>query len=227
MISCPGDPFYVPIYLNHVPFISGAKGSIITAFYGIRWAHHVIGFNSPTGNPFVQLVFEGCQRLCQIETTKKEPVTSGMIKTLVTKYGGENSTIPDLRFLLTCFLGFAGFLRIDELLDLKLEHIKIQENLLEIVIPKLKKDQHRERNVVYISRIKSECCPVKYLEAYLRKAKLDVSNDKESPFIWRIFKTKSSHKISKTKGISYSRFKEIFESYISEITTTPSYCQSI
>ena len=41
-----------------------------------------------------------------------------MIKTLVTKYGGENSTIPDLRFLLTCFLGFAGFLRIDELLDL-------------------------------------------------------------------------------------------------------------
>ena len=79
-----------------------------------------------------------------------------MIKTLVTKYGGENSIIPDLRFLLTCFLGFAGFLRIDELLDLKLEHIKIQENLLEIVIPKLKKDQHRERNVVYISRIKSE-----------------------------------------------------------------------
>ena len=50
-----------------------------------------------------------------------------MIKTLVTKYGGKNSTIPDLRFLLTVLLGFAGFLRINELLDVKLKHIKLQE----------------------------------------------------------------------------------------------------
>ena len=95
------------MYLNHVLLISGAKGSIITAFYGIRWGHHVMGFNSPTYNPFVQLAFDGCQRLCETETTKKEPITSDMIKTLVTKYGGENYTIPGLRFLLTCLLGFA------------------------------------------------------------------------------------------------------------------------
>ena len=36
----------------------------------------------------------------------------------MTKYGWENSTIPDLRFLLTCLLEFAGFLGIDELLEL-------------------------------------------------------------------------------------------------------------
>ena len=144
-----------------------------------------------------------------------------MIRTLVTKYGGKNSTIPDLRFLLTCLLGLTGFLRTDELLDFKLKHIKIQESHLDIVIPKSKTDQHREGHVVYISRIKSECCPVKYLEVYLQKALLYVSNDKESPLICRIFKTKSGHKISKTKGISYSRIREIFKGYISEITTTP------
>ena len=180
-----------------------------------------MGFNSPTDNPFVQLAFEGCQRLCETEASKKEPITSDMIKTLVTKYSGENSTIPDLRFLLTCLLGFAGFLRIDELLDVKLKHIKLQESHLEILIPKSKTDQHREGHVVYISRIKSECYAVKYLEPYLQKAKLDIYNDKESPLIWRIFKTKSRHKISKTKGISYSRIREIFKGYISEITTTP------
>ena len=85
-----------------------------------------MGFNSPTVNPFVQLAFEGCQKLCETETTKKEPITSDMIKTLVTKYGGKNSTIPDLRFLLTSLLGFEGFLRIDELLDIKLKHMKLQ-----------------------------------------------------------------------------------------------------
>ena len=44
-----------------------------------------MGFNSPTENPFVQLAFEGCQRLCETETTKKEPITADMIKTLVTR----------------------------------------------------------------------------------------------------------------------------------------------
>ena len=113
-----------------------------------------MGFNSPTDNPFVQLAFKGCQWLCKTEATKKEPITSDMIKTLVTKYGGKNSSISDFRFLLTCFLGFAGFLCIDELLDVKLKLIKIQESHLEIVIPKSKTDQHREGHVIYISTIK-------------------------------------------------------------------------
>ena len=123
-----------------------------------------------------------------------------MIKTLVTRYGGKNSAIPDLRFLLTCLLGFAEFLRINELLDVKLKRIKLQETHLEILIPKSKTDHHREGHVMYISRIKSECCLVKYLDAYLQKAKLDISNDKESPLVCRIRKIKSGHKISKKKG---------------------------
>ena len=92
MISCHANPIYVAIYFNRVLFISGAKGSIITTFYGIRWDHYVRGFNSPTDNPFIQLALEGCQRLCETKTTKKEPITSDMIKGLVTKYSGENST---------------------------------------------------------------------------------------------------------------------------------------
>ena len=138
----------------------------MTAFYGKRWGHHVMMFNSPTNNPFIQFTFKGCQWLCETETTQKEPITSDIIKTLVIKYGGENSTIPDLRFLLTCLIGFAEFLSIDELLEVKLKHIKILESHLKIIIPKSKTDQHREGHIVYISRIKSEYCPVRYLEVY-------------------------------------------------------------
>ena len=111
-----------------------------------------MGFNTPTDNSFVQLAFERCQRLCGTETTKKEPITSNMIKALGTKYDGKNSSIPGLRFLLTRLLGFAEFLRIEQLLDVKLKHIK-KENYLEIFIPKSKTVQHRESHVVYISRI--------------------------------------------------------------------------
>ena len=38
-----------------------------------------MGFDSSTDNPFVQLAFEECQRLCQSEISKKEPITSEMI----------------------------------------------------------------------------------------------------------------------------------------------------
>ena len=98
---------------------------------------------------------------------------------------------------------------------------KIQESHLEILITKSKTDQHKEGNVVYIFRIKSECCTVKYLEVYLQKAKLDISNDKESPVIYCIFKTKSGHKISKAKRVSCSRIREIIKGYTSEMAVTP------
>ena len=43
------------LYFNHVLFKYSTKGLIITALYGIRWGHRVMGFNSPTDNPFIQL----------------------------------------------------------------------------------------------------------------------------------------------------------------------------
>ena len=81
---------------------------------------------------------------------------------------------------------------------------KIQESHLEILITKSKTDQHKEGNVVYIFRIKSECCTVKYLEVYLQKAKLDISNDKESPLIYRIFKTKLGRKYQRQREFHIS-----------------------
>ena len=118
------------------------------------------------------------------------------MKALVTKHGGENSSILDFIFLLTCLLEFAGLLCVEELLDVKLKHIKIQESHLEVLISKSKADQHREGHA-YISTIKSECCPIKYFEVYLQKPKLDISNGTESPLICQIFKTKSGQREGK------------------------------
>ena len=86
---------------------------------------------------------------------------------------------------------------------------------------KSKTDQHREGNIVYISRVLSECCPVKFLEKYLQKENIEISKDGETPLIGRIFKTKKGHKIAKTQGISYSRIREVFKNYITDITANP------
>ena len=92
---------------------------------------------------------------------------------------------------------------------------------LEILVPKSKTDQHREGNIVYISRVSSECCPVNFLEKYLQKANIEISKDCETPLIGRIFKTKKRHKTSKTQGISYSRIREVLKDYITDITANP------
>ena len=79
LISSHADSFYLTIYLNHKLFESCAKVSIITAYYGIRCGYHVVRLNSANGNPFIQLVFEGCQRLGKTETFKKQTITSEIL----------------------------------------------------------------------------------------------------------------------------------------------------
>ena len=89
---------------------------------------------------------------------------------------------------------------------------------MKILVPKLKTDHHREGHIGYISRVSSECCPVKFFEKYLQKTNMELCKDGETPLISRNFKTKKGHKISKTHGISHSRIKEVFKDYITDIT---------
>ena len=89
---------------------------------------------------------------------------------------------------------------------------------MKILVPKLKTDHHREGHIVYISRVSSECYPVKFFEKYLQKTNMEICKDSETPLISRNFKTKKGHKISKTHGISHSRIKEVLKDYITDIT---------
>ena len=92
---------------------------------------------------------------------------------------------------------------------------------MKTLVSKSKTDQHREGNIVYNSRVSSECCPVKFLEKYLQKTNIEISKDGETPLISRIFKIKQGHKISKTQGTSYSRITEVFKDYITDIRANP------
>lgn len=53
----------------------------------------------------------------------------------------------------------------------KNKHPRINESYLEILVPKSKMDQHREKHIVYISRVSSESCPVKSLQKIFAKGK--------------------------------------------------------
>lgn len=203
--------------MNHILETNPCRGALIEAFYGIRWGHIVSGLSPPTENPFLKFVFQGCQRLAHTKPVqKKDPISAEMIKELVDAYRPKND-IPCFRFLLIIMFGFTGFLRIDETLEIQLKHLSFEETHLKILIEKSKTDQLHEGNILYISRLQSQYCPVKILEEYLNLANLSLKNDKETFLIPRIMKCKRGYTVSRKYGISYTRAREIFKEFIQPI----------
>ena len=93
----PADPFYVAIYLNHLLHTNGTVGAINTAVYGINWAHHAAGFESPTDDPFVQLITKGSRKICGKPSVKKDPLTAPLIRYLVDLYKPASGPPPNLK----------------------------------------------------------------------------------------------------------------------------------
>ena len=215
ILRIPANPFYVAIYLNYVLKTSNNNGALTTAFYGIRWGHHVNGYNSPTDHPFVQMAFEGAVRLCNKKPkAPKEPMTPDLLKHLIKKFN--TNSIADLRFLIICSLGFFGFFRIEELLQVQLKDLTIKPTHLEIFLEKAKNDQHRDGNIIYISRINSEFCPVALVERFLRLSSLSIAKNPSCFLVPRVVKTKKGHRIHPSLGISCTRAREIFKEYLEE-----------
>ena len=206
--TCPADPYYVAIYLCHILQTHGTKGALICAMYGIRWGHHMAGEASPTDDPSVQLAFDGCTRTCARPTKKKEPLTIQLLKELIESYDTNPASLKKLRFLAMIVTGFAGFLRIDEILSIKVNHLQFHDTHVQINIEKSKTDQTREGNVIHIARLDSRYCPVKLIEKFLEAA--DLHHNPNAFIIPRLVATKSGAYAHKTLGISYTTAREEF-----------------
>ena len=213
----PAHPFYVALYLTHMFLTKGTKGSITTAMYGIRWAHHAVGIKSPTDNEMVQMTYEGCIRSCGGKKRKKDAISIEVIKRFVNVYNVKECNLTEYRFLVLSLLSFAGFFRIDELISVKLKDIKIMSEHMEIFLPRAKNDQHRDGETVYIARTGSKYCPVWHVEDFLKKAGLEPIEDQTAYLIPTLHKTKKGHKASKSRGISYTRAYEIFHENLKKL----------
>ena len=156
----PADPFFVALYLNYLYFIRNNKGSVTSAFYGIRWAHHMVGLTSPTDNKLVELAYEGCIRLCGGKKKRRDTIPVQILRNFYDRFFTECPNMIELRFLVVCLAGFAGFFRIKELLLVQLKHLSFKEEHLEIFLPFSKVDQQRDGDTVYMAKTGTKYCPV-------------------------------------------------------------------
>ena len=209
---CPADPFFICIYFNDLILEKQSINAISTALCGIRWGHLKAGYDSPTDCQLVKLAFKGAQRVATVkDKNRKEPFTSEMIGELVKRYGSSDNLINH-RFIVICVIGFAGFLRISELLNLQIQDIKFKESWYEITIKKSKTDQIREGNIVFIAKTSTPTCPVFWLKKYLSSTGLQ--NQPTSYLLCRLAKTKKGHNAIGKHPISYQTARKTFLEHI-------------
>ena len=87
--------------------------------YAIKWFHKIAALHDPCDSPFVMEIMEGVKRKHAKPVIKKEPLTFVELHKIYEVFGSSDN-LQDLRVCALCFLGYSGFFRIQELLNLKI-----------------------------------------------------------------------------------------------------------
>ncbi|XP_072021557.1 uncharacterized protein [Amphiura filiformis] len=170
----PADPYYVSLYLIHVSHSANTPAPILKATAAISWAHKLAGSSDPCLSPIVKNAAEGLKRKLASPTVKKEPITAEILVKVYDHYCADLSikNLLTIRTVTMCLIAYAGFLRFDELSEIKREDITFELSHMSILIPSSKTDIYRQGNSVIIARLTSTVCPVRMLQKYLELAQV-------------------------------------------------------
>ena len=206
--SVPAANQHVAIYLSYLMDFHPSVSKVNMAVYSISWAHEIAGFSDPCKSTLVKQIRQGVIRQVSKPVVSKEPLSPDDLKLIVQVYGcGQN--LLDLRFVTMCLMGYAGFLRFDELVNIRRNDILFEEKQIKLFIQKSKTDQLKNGSWLVIAKTGKVTCPVKYLNMYLSAFKIPHNSDE---FIFRkvsFLKKSDSYVLRKGDHISYNRAREI------------------
>ena len=117
-------------------------------------------------------------------------------------------------------LAFAGFLRFDELANLKLKDLALHDTHFELFIESSKTDKYREGAIVPIVKSGTDLCPWGNLEKYLSQAKLTLTTSSHGgdDYLFGNIQTKSGSKsIRPGSKLSYTTCREVSEVLLKKI----------
>ena len=207
MSSLPATYESVAVFIMY-HLQNGSSVAVIESYiYAIKW-HHSIYFpnkQDPTNHPTIANLLETCKRLRIHHVQKKDPVTPEHLADIHRLIGGTDASLLLYRNYTMMVVAFAGFLRFDELINIKCNDVVFYNSYMSIFIEKSKCDQYRDGRDVLIAKSNSTMCPVKTFENYISKCNLDMNSDS---FVFRAvtwYKTSGSYSLKKSnKPLSYS-----------------------
>ena len=145
----PAAAHHFVLHLQHIAQTTGSKAAMEEATYSLAWVHSIAGIPSPTDNPFVKTSVEGLRKMLSKPVQKKEPITTDMLKEMVQDTLKEG-TLSSVRLIAPYLLAFAGFLRFNELINIRPCDLSFCHNMLKLFLPQSNTDQLRKGNKVVI-----------------------------------------------------------------------------
>ncbi|XP_071499136.1 integrase/recombinase xerD homolog [Diadema antillarum] len=220
--SALAEPEDISRYLIHL-YQSGAPYSRMeSAFYAIKWHYdcnpkvHI----NPCDRKFLHIVLQGLKKLLYKPIVKKEPITPEILKAVVEKYSSSTSLV-DIRLCAMILIAYAGFLRYDELINIRRCDLDMYVSHVNIFIMKSKTDIYRQGAWVLIGATNTPTCPVSALRKYLLAAELDDPVDEK--FLFRpvnYCKSKESYKL-RDGQLSYTRCLDLLREALSAVGLEP------
>ena len=218
LVPVPAKPHEVALYLQHLAEDTKSKSAAEEACHALAWVHSTAGLASPSLHPFAKATLEGLQRSLAKPVVKKEPITLEMLEAMVDD-ANKSCSLSDLRLVTACLLSFAGFLRFNEMTNLRPCDFALSQEMLKIRIVCSKTDQLRQDNEVLVARTNSSTCPVAMLERYMRRTSM--SPDDQRPLFRPIQCTRKGESLRDTGRISYSCFRDLFRKKLVNLGFSP------
>ena len=202
----PAEPIHVALYITHLLDSGSSSHTVNRTVYALKWAHDLNSFPDPTANGYVKSLQEAAKRIATPRVQRKDPVSTEMLIELCDSYSNCNDLLI-IRDLTMALISFSGFLRFDELSNLKCNDVKIHDDYLSVFIHKSKTDRYRQGNEIVIAKGSSSACPMDMLMKYISIA--GISLDSSQYLFKPIFRSKGIAKlIYKDKKLSYSAAKD-------------------
>ena len=131
----------------------------------------------------------------------------------------KSGSLSDLRLVTACLLSFAGFLRFDEMINLRPCDFTFSEGMLKIHIVRSKTDQLRQGNEVLVARTNTNTCPVAMLERYMQRTTMSL--DDVRPLFRPIQSSKKGESLRDAGKISYSCLRDLFRKKLADLGFPP------
>ena len=204
------------VYLVHLLQTTKSLASIQSAAFAVAWAHEKACQPSPLQHTMVKQLLEACKRILgTCPNNRKTPLTASQVKDIVLQFGNGNPS--ELQIACLIALGFAAFLRWDDLKDLRCCHLQMTSEHMVITLTKRKNDQFREGSVILVARTGSRTCPVSLTEKLLLTGR-----HKGSDYLFRkVCHTKYGFSF-RPQQLTYSRATELFKKHLKAIGLDPS-----
>ena len=163
----------------------------------------------PTDSAFVQNLVDPAKRTAKSPVKKKDPVTkfSDIFIKLYSMFLNSKDLLIIIRDVAMILLSFRGFLRFNELSQLRGNDVLVKDCYLIIKIRESKTDQYRYGDEALISKGVSSACPYTMFLRYVDLANVDLSSDM---FVFRpLYRSKERCSlITKNKPSSYTTARE-------------------